>query len=105
MEKKSKPKIKVLVLDLLKPHQPNIAEFGQALCEVKSVQNANLSVYAIDEKTESIKAVLEGTEIDFEEVKKKIEDFGAVVHSVDKAVVGAKKIIEAPSLPDHLSSK
>lgn len=107
MEKKEKtlPKIRVLVLDLLKPHKPNIAEFGQVLCLTKSVQNANLSVYAIDEKTESIKAVLEGTELDFEKIKESVEDFGAVIHSVDKVVVGAKKIIEAPSLTDHIGNK
>jgi len=105
MGEKAKSKIRVLVLDVMKPHKPNIAEFGQSLCSTKSIQNVNISVYAIDEKTESVKIVLEGTEIDLEELTKTIEEFGAVVHSMDKVVVGAKKIIEAPPLPTGTEQK
>ena len=101
MAKKNQAKIKVLVLDVMKPHKPNIAEFGQFLCEQKSVQNANISVYAIDEKTETTKVVLDGQDINLEEVNSAIEDFGAVIHSVDKVVVGSKKLIEAPDIPQQ----
>lgn len=101
MPETKKPKIRVMVIDVLKPHKPNIVEFGQILCDCKSVQNVNISVYAIDEKTESVKVTLEGNEIDFPEIEKTIDDFGAVVHGVDKVVVGAKKIIEVPIVDHH----
>jgi len=90
--------VKVINLDVLKPHKPNIIEFGKAIEKEKSVKAVNLSVYAIDEKTESIKLVLEGTNLDFESIRKIIEDFGAVVHSIDKAVIGRKEIIEFPEV-------
>lgn len=90
--------VKVINLDVLKPHKPNIIEFGKAIEKEKSVKAVNISVYAIDEKTESIKVVIEGTNLDFESIKKIIDDFGAVVHSIDKAVIGKKEIIEFPEV-------
>ena len=91
-----KQAVKVVVIDILKPHKPSIVEFGQALCTEKSVHNANISVDAIDEKTESVKVTLEGNSIDFDAVTTMIEEFGAVIHSVDKVIVGKKKVIEVP---------
>jgi uncharacterized protein len=102
---KKKAKIKIMVLDIMKPHKPDIAEFGQFLCSQKTVQNVNISVYAIDEKTESIKTVLEGSEISLDEIRTAVEEFGAVIHSVDKVVVGAKKIIESPPVSEHIDTK
>lgn len=80
--------VKLLVLDILKPHQPNIVEFGQTVKHANGIKNLDISVYAIDEKTESVKMVLEGDILDFEVIRKTIEDFGAVVHSVDKVAIG-----------------
>lgn len=88
--------MKILVLDVLKPHKPSILEFGRNICEEKSVENANISVYAVDEKTESIKVVLEGLNIDFEKIAEIIESQGGVIHSMDKVVLGKKKVIEVP---------
>ncbi len=98
-EKESaKQRIKVIEVDVLKPHKPNLVELGKALCGIKTVGNANLSVYAIDEKTESIKVTLEGDNIDFEAVEKIIDAYGAVIHSVDKVIVGKKKVIDVPKV-------
>jgi len=91
-----KQAVKIVVIDVLKPHKPNIVELGQALCSEKSVQNANIAVDTIDEKTETIKITLEGNSIDFDAVAVMIEEFGAVIHSVDKVIVGKKKVIEVP---------
>ncbi len=82
------PKIKLLVLDILKPHTPNIVEFSRVISETNGVLNAEVSVYAVDEKTESVKAVVEGRDLHFEKLKSAIEDFGASVHSVDRVVIG-----------------
>ncbi len=88
MAAKKKKTIKLLVLDALKPHKPNIVELGTALAEANGIENVDISVYAVDEKTESVKIVLEGDSLDFETIRKNIEDFGAVIHSVDKVAVG-----------------
>ena len=91
-----KAPVKIVVLDVLKPHDPNILDLGKALCRDESVMDANISVYAVDEKTESTKVTLSGRDIDFEVVKRVIEDNGAVIHSIDKVVVGKKEIIPVP---------
>ncbi len=88
--KEKKPAIKVLVLDVLKPHKPNIVEFGQSLADANGIESADVAVYAVDEKTESVKIVIEGETLDFEIIKRTIEDFGAVIHSVDKVCIGKK---------------
>jgi len=92
--------VKILVLDVLKPHKPSILELGRKICEEKSIENANISVYAVDEKTESIKIVLEGGDIKFDRIAELIESYGAVIHSMDKVVLGKKKVIEVPSVEE-----
>jgi hypothetical protein len=87
-EKSSIAPIKLLVLDVLKPHTPNIVEFGQALAKANGIENADISVYAVDEKTESVKVIVEGKSLDFNRIRQTIEEFGAVVHSVDKMCIG-----------------
>lgn len=85
--------IKRVTIDVLKPHKPDIVAFGKAVCADKSVRGLSISVYAVDEKTESIKVILEGPDIDFEKVKEIIHNLGAVVHSIDSVVVGKKESI------------
>lgn len=94
--------VKILVLDVLKPHKPNILEFGRIICSEKSIEDANISVYAVDEKTESLKMVLEGKDLNYERIKELIEDCGAVIHSMDRVVFGRKKVIEIPTLPESV---
>jgi uncharacterized protein len=82
--------VKNIVLDVLKPHKPNILEFGKVICADKSIDDAEISVYAVDEKTESIKIILTGKSIDFEKIRKLIEGQGGVIHSMDKVLLGRK---------------
>lgn len=94
MEKEESIPVKTLVLDLLKPHKPSILKVGKAVCEDSSVENVSLSVYAVDEKTESVKAILEGKNINFDQIKEIIEENGSVIHSMDKVVLGKKYTVE-----------
>jgi hypothetical protein len=91
-------KLRIIVLDILKPHKPDIIDFGVAVEKINGVKCLNLTVYAVDEKTESIKVALEGKSLDMKKIKKTIDDLGAVIHSVDKAVIGESKIINLPDL-------
>ncbi|MFH1834714.1 MAG: DUF211 domain-containing protein [Methanobacteriota archaeon] len=88
MDKDGAPVV-FLVLDVLKPHKPSIVEFGKIL-HSKGVSGSSISVYAVDEKTESVKITLDGEGIDFDRIRSLIEDAGAVVHSIDRVVFGKK---------------
>jgi hypothetical protein len=98
--KQTKVPVKMLVLDVLKPHKPNILDFGKRICTEKSIEAATISVYAVDEKTESLKIVLEGQNIDFDKIKDILEDQGGVIHSMDKVVLGRKTLGEPVNIPE-----
>ncbi len=80
-------KVKKLVLDILKPHQPNALEFASALAEQASEIQVTISVVEVDEKTESVVAEIEGDDIDFERLTAHIKELGASVHSIDEVQV------------------
>lgn len=95
--KPSRVPVKVIVLDVLKPHKPNILDYGKRICAEKSVDGVTITVYAVDEKTESLKIVLEGRDIDFENIRDILEDHGGVIHSMDKVILGRRTSIDAAS--------
>ena len=80
-------KVKKLILDILKPHQPNALEFASALAEQAGEIQVTLSVVGVDEKTESVVAEIEGDDIDFERLTAHIKELGASVHSIDEVQV------------------
>ena len=80
-------KIKHLVLDVLKPHAPSLPEFASFLGELEGVTKVDVSLVEMDERTESLKIELYGTEINFERLKEHMATQGAVIHSVDQVVV------------------
>lgn len=82
-----KPKIIHLVLDVLKPHQPPLPEFAIFMGELEGLTKVDITVVEMDEKTESLKVIVDGTAIDFEDLKGHMAKQGAVIHSVDKVIV------------------
>lgn len=93
VDRKKEEPIKRVTIDGLKPHKPDIVAFGKAICAEKSVKGLSISVYAVDEKTESVKITLGGSAINFDRIKKIISDFGAVIHSIDSIVIGKKEMV------------
>ena len=80
-------RIRRLVLDVLKPHQPNALDFASALADLDPGYRVKLTLVEMDEKTESIVLVVEGREIRFQEISQAIEQMGASVHSIDEVEV------------------
>ncbi|MBD3170992.1 MAG: DUF211 domain-containing protein [archaeon] len=87
MKTLEKPKIIHLVLDVLKPHQPPLPEFAIFMGELEGLTKVDITVVEMDEKTESLKVIVDGTAIDFEDLKGHMAKQGAVIHSVDKVIV------------------
>ena len=82
-----KPKITHLELDVLKPHQPPLPEFAAFMGEMDGVTRIDISVVEMDEKTESLKVIVDGVSLDYEGLRSHMARQGAVIHSVDKVVV------------------
>jgi hypothetical protein len=91
-------KIRRLVLDTLKPHEPSIIEMAEQLSEIEGISAVNISIYEIDRKVENAKITIEGEDILYPNVLVVIEDMGGAVHSVDEVVAGSKIIDDADTL-------
>ncbi len=83
-----------LVLDVLKPHEPSNVLLALKLSEVENVEGVNLILREMDQNTETLKITVVGDNMNFDKIKKVLEDFGAVIHSVDEIVAG-KKLVES----------
>lgn len=88
--------IKRLVLDVLKPHEPTVLDLAVILSNLKGISGVNVTVQEIDRKTETVKLTIEGTDIQFEEIRRVIKEAGGALHSIDEVVAG-KKLVEAPA--------
>jgi len=96
--------IKRLILDVLKPHNPNLIELAEALSNIEGVEGVNAIVYEIDQQVENAKIIIAGNSIDFENVKKKLEEMGATIHSVDEVAAG-KIVIEEVRTPQDRAAR
>ncbi len=85
-----------LVLDVLKPlKDPSIVDVALELSKVKGVEAVNITVNEVDVETLSLTIVIEGNDIDFEQVKNVLEEVGAAIHSIDQVVAG-ERLVELP---------
>ena len=79
--------VKRLVLDVLKPHQPNALEFSQAIAKAGGGYRVCITVLEVDEKTETLQVIVEGDAIDFCAVQSSINGLGGSLHSIDEVEV------------------
>jgi hypothetical protein len=91
-------KIRRLVLDTLKPHDPNIIELAARLSDLEGISAVNISIYEMDRKVENAKITIEGDSVSYSLVAAIIEELGGAIHSIDEAVAG-KEIIDDAATP------
>ncbi len=85
--------IRRLVLDVDKAiSRPTILEVGEAIEGVAGVEGFNITVTEIDIETVGMNLTVEGEKIEYEALVEAIEQTGAVVHSIDQLVAGAKTV-------------
>ena len=90
--------IRKIVLDVLKPHKPDIIEYSEKLSEIKRVSGVSIFLNEVDQETENIKVIIEGFNLDYRVIRKSIEEMAGSVHSVD-AVYAGEEIIEQVDTP------
>jgi hypothetical protein len=79
--------IKKVVLDVLKPHQPNVLDFSVAIAKAGLDYRVHLTVLEIDKNTETVQIGIEGNAIDFAAIQSSIQEMGGSLHSIDEVVV------------------
>ncbi|MHA1978546.1 MAG: DUF211 domain-containing protein [Candidatus Hodarchaeales archaeon] len=90
--------VRRLVLDVLKLHDPSLVSFATALELIDGVTAVNCTLVEIDAKTENLKVVLEGSNMDYELISKAINDLHGSIHSIDQVISG-KHLVEAVETP------
>jgi len=93
-------RIRRLVLDTLKPHDPSIIELADQLSDLDGISAVNISIYEMDRKVENAKITIEGESITYEIVAELIEEMGGAIHSVDEVAAGRHIIDDAETLQD-----
>lgn len=81
--------VKRVVLDVLKPHHPNALEFCRHIAEIGPDYRVKLTVQEMDEKTQTLKVVVEAENIDFDSLQEVIGRMGASLHSIDEVEVAS----------------
>ena len=81
------PKIKELILDVLKPLSPSLPAFATFLAELPGVESVEVILVEKDNRTESLEVILKGRDISYDGLKEHMGKQGAVIHSVDKVSV------------------
>jgi hypothetical protein len=83
------PAIKRVVLDVLKPHQPNALEFVSAIAERHSGCLIRITVIEVDEKTETTQLDIQSDDVPYAAIVDSIKTLGASVHSIDEVEVSS----------------
>jgi hypothetical protein len=96
--------IRRLVLDVLKPHKPSVVEVSEALSHLEGVEGVNIIMNEIDQQVENAKIIIAGNPLNFEDIKSKLKELGATIHSVDEVAAG-KRIIEEVMTPQDRSAR
>ena len=76
-----------VVLDVLKPHQPNALEFACAIADLRDDYHVNILVEEVDDKTQSVILSISGDALDFDAIIHSIKAMGGSLHSIDEVEV------------------
>lgn len=93
-------KIRHIVLDVLKPHDPPVIDIASAIGDIEGVDGVNITVMQVDKDVEGVKVTIKGQDINFKEVQKIIEDNSCSIHSVDKVSCGEEIVKDSPTPQD-----
>jgi hypothetical protein len=82
--------IKKIVLDVMKPLEPDILEMSKRLSRLGGVSEVDIKVNEMDREVENVRVTVSGNDIKVEKLRKIIEDLGGAIHSIDEATASKK---------------
>lgn len=90
--------VRRLVLDLLKPHDPDVVTYAESVAGCAGVAGVNVALLETDKAVQNVKLTIEGDAVPVDVVHDTIEDLGGTVHSIDEVVCG-ELIVEESKTP------
>jgi hypothetical protein len=89
-----------IVLDVLKPLEPNIVDLVQKVSTLTGVEGVNITIYEIDHHVENAKITVEGEQLSYRDLHDLIEETGGAVHSIDEVAAGKRTVEEVVTHQD-----
>jgi len=89
-----------IVLDVLKPLEPNIVDLVRKISELSGVEGSNITIYEIDHHVENAKITVEGEQLSYQELHDLIVETGGAVHSIDEVAAGKRTVEEVVTHQD-----
>ncbi|MFN2145879.1 MAG: DUF211 domain-containing protein, partial [Anaerolineales bacterium] len=77
-----------IVLDVLKPLEPDIVDLVQKISTLEGVEGVNITIYEIDHHVENAKITVEGEQLSYRSLHDLIVETGGAVHSIDEVAAG-----------------
>lgn len=90
--------IRRIVVDVLKPQEPDIVEFTRSVGSRESVDAVNAVLVETDREVESIKFTIQGSDVDVTAIEETVDGLGGSVHSIDEVVCG-ERLTEQSTTP------
>lgn len=84
--------VKRIVLDVLKPHEPDILQFASQLVSHLPDCHVAVMVEEMDNHTETVTLEVSGNSVDTEILREKVRELGATVHSIDEVEVESSAV-------------
>lgn len=86
--------IRKLVLDVVKPHEPDIVEVADAISKLDGVKKVEVEVRDYDSNIERLKLIVEGDDLDEDDIMELIKYYGGNVASVDGVTVESEEFTD-----------
>lgn len=80
-------RIRRVVLDILKPLEPDSVEFTKLLADTHEQCEVHLTVQEVDKDTETLNVAVTGQDLNLDRIKTQITNAGASLHSIDEVEV------------------
>ncbi len=75
--------IKRLILDILKPHHPDVIEFASVIASQGKDYQVKLRVIEMDDNTQTLEVTIEASDIQLDGIVNAINELGGSLHSID----------------------
>lgn len=80
-------RVKLIALDVLKPHLPDAVEFAGQLAALGDDYQVELEVVEVDEHTQTTLITVRGEDLALTRIEDKVKALGGSVHSIDRVIV------------------
>jgi hypothetical protein len=93
--------LRLVVLDILKPHEPGIIEISKKVVDLPGIEGLNTVVYDVDKDVEKIKITIKGKDIPIKKVMNLLEKLGTSMHGIDEVSYGELVVSEVTTPRDR----